>query len=349
MRENKELLLPLIETERELEEEMSKPSPEVVKVISELDGDIIILGVGGKMGPSLAKLVKRAIKEAGVDKKVIGVSRFSSPEIKKELEDFGIETIRYDLLDQNSLDELPDIPNVIFMAGRKFGSTGNEPLTWAMNTFLPGIVVKKFKDSKIVALSTGNVYPLVSVESPGSKESDSPGPIGEYAQSCLGRERIFQYFCSQFKTPATLIRLNYAIDLRYGVLLDVAQKVFNKIPIDLTMGYVNVIWQGDANSFIIRAFTLCEVPPKILNVTGPETVSIRSLAMKFGEIFKKKPVFKNKEAETALLSDASQCHNLFGYPKVTLKQMIGWVAHWVLINGPTLNKPTHYQEREGRF
>jgi len=342
-------MISLIETEEELAEVISRPSPEVVKAISKLKGDIIILGVGGKMGPSLAKLVKRVIEKANVHKKIIGVSRFSSQKVKKDLEDFGIKTISCDLLDENSLNKLPDIPNVIFMAGRKFGSTGNEPLTWAMNTYLPGMIVKKFRNSKIVALCTGNVYPLVSVKSTGSEESDSLGPIGEYAQSCLGRERIFQYFCSQFKTRATLIRLNYAIDLRYGVLLDVAQKVFNKISIDLTMGYVNVIWQGDANSFIIRAFILCENPPKILNVTGPEIVSIRSLAMRFGEIFKEEPIFENQEVETALLSDASQCHRLFGKPKVTLEQMISWIAHWVLVNGPTLNKPTHFEERNGKF
>ena len=235
-------MISLIETEEELAEVISRPSPEVVNAISKLKGNIIILGVGGKMGPSLAKLTKRAIEEAGVDKKVIGVSRFSSQKIKKDLEDFGIETISCDLLDENSLNKLPNIPNVIFMAGRKFGSTGNEFLTWAMNTYLPGMIVKKFGSSKIVALSTGNVYPLVSVESNGSKETDSSGPIGEYAQSCLGRERIFQYFSSQFKTKATLVRLNYAIDLHYGILLDVAQKVFNRIPVDLTMGYTNVIW-----------------------------------------------------------------------------------------------------------
>lgn len=342
-------MISLIETEEELAEVISRPSPEVVNAISKLKGNIIILGVGGKMGPSLAKLTKRAIEEAGVDKKVIGVSRFSSQKIKKDLEDFGIETISCDLLDENSLNKLPNIPNVIFMAGRKFGSTGNEFLTWAMNTYLPGMIVKKFGSSKIVALSTGNVYPLVSVESNGSKETDSSGPIGEYAQSCLGRERIFQYFSSQFKTKATLVRLNYAIDLHYGILLDVAQKVFNRIPVDLTMGYTNVIWQGNANRFIIQAFTLCKNPPQILNVTGPEIVSIRSLATKFGGIFKKEPIFKNKEAETALLSDASQCYCLFGKPKISLKQMIGWIAHWVLIDGPTLNKPTHYQERDGKF
>ncbi len=338
-----------IETESDLEEIMSRPAAETVETVSKLDGDIIILGAGGKIGPTLAKLAKNAIEEAKIDKRVIAVSRFSTPGVKRKLNDAGIETISCNLLDKEAVDRLPEASNVIYMVGRKFGTKGDEPLTWATNTYVPALVAQKFRRSRIVVFSTGNVYPLVPVSSGGATESHPPGPIGEYAQSCLGRERIFEYFCGKFGTEAVFLRLNYAIDLRYGVLLDVAQKVFRGIPIDLRMGYVNVIWQGDVNNAAIRAFTLCRNPPGILNVTGPETVSIRWLATCFGEIFGKEPVFENEEIETALLSNASEYHRLFGYPDVTLKQMIRWVAHWVLIGGPTLNKPTHYEVRDGRF
>jgi nucleoside-diphosphate-sugar epimerase len=235
------------------------------------------------------------------------------------------------------------------MAGMKFGSTGNESLTWAMNTLMPGMVAQKYRSSRVIVFSTGNVYPLTLVAIGGASETDPVCPIGEYAQSCLGRERLFEHFSRQFGTPVTIIRLNYAIDLRYGVLLDVAQKVKQGEVIDLRMGHVNVIWQGDANSVVLRAFSICGSPPTILNVTGPETVSVRWLATRFGEIFGIEPQFKGIEAETALLSNASLCHGLFGYPVVTLEEMIRWVAHWVAIDGRILNKSTHFEEREGRF
>jgi len=338
-----------IETESELEEIMSRPSLETVEAISNLDGDILILGAGGKIGPTLAKLARNAIEEAKIDKKVIAVSRFSTPEVKEKLNNAGIETISCDLLEKEDVDRLPEVSNVIYMVGRKFGTKGDEPYTWATNTYVPALVAQKFRKSRIVIFSTGNVYPLVPVSSGGATESCHPDPVGEYAQSCLGRERIFEYFCNKFGTKAVFLRLNYAIDLRYGVLLDVAQKVFRGVPIDLRMGYVNVIWQGDVNNAAIRALTLCRNPPRILNITGPEIISIRWLATCFGKIFGKKPIFENEETETALLSNASEYHRLFGYPRVTLKQMIRWVAHWILIGGPTLNKPTHYEVRNGRF
>jgi len=343
------LWLAKIETEEELEEIISRPTPETVEAVSKLDGDLIILGAGGKIGPTLARLAKNAVEEAKVNKRVIAVSRFSNPEVKQRLNEAGIETIPCNLLEKEDVDKLPEASNVIYMVGRKFGTKRDEPLTWATNTYIPALVAQKFKHSRIVVFSTGNVYPLVPVSSGGATESCPPDPVGEYAQSCLGRERIFEYFCKKYGTKALFLRLNYAIDLRYGVLLDVAQKVFRGVPIDLRMGYVNVIWQGDVNNAAVRALTLCENPPRILNVTGPETVSIRWLATRFGEIFGKKPIFENEEMETALLSNASEYHRLFGYPKVSLKQMIEWVAHWILINGPTLNKPTHYEVRNGRF
>ena len=314
-----------------------------------LDGDILILGVGGKMGPTLAKQAKRAIDLAGVTKKVIGVSRFSTPGVREDLHEAGIETIAADLLSEDCLQNLPDIQNVILMAGRKFGSTDNESLTWAMNSYMPGRVADKYRNSQLVIFSTGNVYPLTSVSHGGATECLPPAPIGEYAQSCLSRERICAYFSSQFGTPMVILRLNYAIDLRYGILLDIAEKVYLEESISLEMGNVNVIWQADANAVALRAFAHCQSPPLTLNVTGPETVSVRYLALRFGALFNKSPHFEGKEAVTALLSNASQCHRLFGYPRVSLEQMIEWIAEWVRIGGATLRKPTHFEVRDGKF
>lgn len=338
-----------IETEAQLEDVLTKPSPQVIEVIFNLTGDMMLLGAGGKIGPTLAIMARRAIIAAGADEQIIAVDRFFAPEVEKKLADAGIEVITIDLLGQGSLDSLPDVSNIIFMAGRKFGSTGTEPLTWALNTYLPATVVQRFKDCKIVAFSTGNVYPFVALESGGAKETDPPNPVGEYAQSCLGRERIIQYFCGVLGTLCCLIRLNYAIDLRYGVLLDVAQKVAKGIPINLRSGRVNVIWQGDVNEAVLRSFTLCESPPRLLNVTGLEIVSIRKVAEQFGQLLGKKPIFEGKEEETALLSNAAQYYELFGPPKVSLDEMVQGTAHWVLIDGPVLNKPAHYEVRNGRF
>ena len=342
-------MLDKIETIEQLENVMSFPTTEVVNAMSELEGDLLILGAGGKMGPTLAKLAKRAIDNSNQKKKVIGVSRFSTRGINEELKKVGIETIICDLLDDDQLFKLPDTPNVIFMASRKFGSSDNESLTWAMNTYLPGRVAQKYKNSKIIVFSTGNVYPFTMIANGGSQELGPVDPIGEYAQSCLGRERIFEHFSNQFDIPITIVRLNYAIDLRYGILLDVAQKVANQHPIDLTMGNVNVIWQGDANAIVLRTFSLCQSPPVILNLSGPETVSIRHLANRFGEIFNVLPIFESEESETSLLTNTSRCQKIFGYPQVNLDQMVEWVAHWVKINGMTLNKPTKFEIRDGRF
>ncbi|MET3697577.1 nucleoside-diphosphate-sugar epimerase [Bacillus oleivorans] len=333
----------------ELEEFMTTPSDRLIKDLQSLDGDIMILGVGGKMGPTLAKLTKRAVDHAKLKKRVIGVSRFSSGTLDKELKDFGIETVAADLLDENSLQSLPNIKNIIYMAGNKFGTVGNEHYTWAMNTYLPGRIAEKFSDSRIVAFSTGNVYPLTRVVSNNSSEEKEVNPIGEYAQSCLGRERILTYFSRKNSTPMLLFRLNYAIDLRYGVLLEIARQVAEEELIDLTMGNVNVIWQGDANEFAIRSLLHCQSPPKILNITGPETLSVRWLAEQFGKRFGKKPQFINEEDDLALLNNASRAHQLFGYPKVSVQHMIQMISEWVMNDGVTHNKPTHFQEREGVF
>jgi nucleoside-diphosphate-sugar epimerase len=338
-----------IATEQQLEELLAEPSDADAQAMAALDGDLLILGVGGKMGPSLARRARKACEQAGVAKRIVGVARFSSAGVREFLEGSGVETIAADLLDPEALAGLPDVANVIFMTGRKFGSTGSEHLTWAMNVFQPGMAAERFRGSRIVAFSSGNVYPLAPVLQGGSTESTTPGPVGEYAQSALGRERILEYFSMRHGTPMTILRLNYAIDLRYGVLLDVGQKVFERRPVNLEMGHANVIWQGDANSVCLRSFALCQSPPTILNLTGPQTISIRWLARRFGERFGIEPIFEGSESETALLNNAAHCHRLFGYPTVTVEQMIEWVADWIGLGGATLNKPTHFEARDGRF
>jgi nucleoside-diphosphate-sugar epimerase len=338
-----------IETEEQLEEVLSAPTPELIADLSRLEGDLLVLGAGGKMGPMLARLARRGLDASGSRQKVIGVSRFTSDAARQSLEAAGVDTIACDLLDRQSVEQLPQVPNVIFMAGRKFGSTGNEPLTWAMNTHVPALVAERYRGSRIVAFSTGNVYDLAPVVRGGSTEDMPTRPIGEYAQSCLGRERIFQYFSQRYETPAMLVRLNYAVELRYGILLDVGQKVATGTPVDLTMGNVNVIWQGDANAAVLRALHLAASPASILNLTGPEIVSIRAVATRVGDLLGVKPRFEGAEAPTALLSNASRAHALFGYPHVSLDQMIRWVAHWIAIGGALLDKPTHYEQRDGKF
>lgn len=337
-------------TELELtEQELLKPSNALISDIYEIEGDIMLLGVGGKMGPSMAKLAKQAVDMAGVKKRIIGVSRFSDPSLQVELEEAGIETYAADLLNESHLASLPNAANILYLAGNKFGTTGKEAFTWAMNAYLPGRIAERFMNSRIVAFSTGNVYPFTSVTGGGLSEDHPTAPVGEYGQSCLGRERIFQYFSEKYSIPMLIYRLNYAIDLRYGVLLEIARSVSEQNPIDLTTGNVNVIWQGDANEIAIRALRHCELPAKVLNVTGPETLSIKWLAEQFGALLGKEPVFINEVQPTALLSNASEAHRLFGYPRVTLREMIELTVSWVKGGGKTLNKPTHFQERNGKF
>ncbi|WP_026688372.1 NAD-dependent epimerase/dehydratase family protein [Alteribacter aurantiacus] len=338
-----------METTDQLMEKLSEPSADLIEMMKTLDGDIMILGVGGKMGPSLAIKAVRAIREAEVEKKVIGVSRFSDPNSIDELESFGVETIKADLMNESSLNSLPKIKNIIYMAGKKFGTNNNESFTWAMNSYLPGRICNHFSSSRIVAFSSGNIYPFMSPQSGGANEDTPPEPIGEYAQSCLGRERIFEYFSIINQIPMVFFRLNYAVETRYGVCLEIAQNVLNERPIDLTTGFVNVIWQGDANDQALRSLEYCSTPVKRLNITGPEVVSIRWLATQFGNRFNKEPVFINEEANSTLLNNASLSHKLFGYPSVSLKQIIDWTADWVLGEGIVLNKPTHFQERKGSF
>lgn len=325
------------------------PSQRLIDDIQRIEGDILILGAGGKMGPSMARLAVEAVRRSGTDKRVIAVSRFSDEKLVKDLQAAGVEIIKADLLNESELQGLPDVPNVIYLAGYKFGTTGNEPYTWIMNTYLPAKVAEKYSNSRIVVFSSGNIYPLSPVTNGGSSEDTTTSPVGEYAQSCLGRERMFQYFSQKNHTPMLLYRLNYANDVSYGILLEIARSVFEEKEIDLCMGNVNVIWQGDANEIALRSLLHCSSPARILNVTGPETVSVRWVALEFAKMFGKKISFTSTEEQNALLSNAAECFRLFGYPSVTLKQMMELIGRWVMEGGKTLNKPTHFQEREGKY
>lgn len=338
-----------IVNEKQLEEFISRPTAEVVDLFKSLEGDIIFLGIAGKIGPSIARMAKRACKEAGVSRRIIGVSRFSNEQEQNQIERFDIETIKGDLLDPDFVKNLPKVKNVIFLVGMKFGAEDNLSLTWAMNTYVPAMVAEHFKDSRIVAFSTGCVYPLVPVETGGSLETDKPVAIGEYAQSCLGRERMFEYGSIKYSTPVSLIRLNYSVEMRYGVLVDVATKVKTDQLIDLTMGYFNVIWQGDMNAMSLLSLSRCTSPANIFNLTGPETLSVREVALEFGKLFGKTPKFSGEESPTALLSNAGLSHKLLAKPTVLPKQIIHWIASWINHENRLLNKQTHFEVRDGKY
>ncbi len=333
----------------QLEELLSTPGPELVAEAARWEDGLLVLGAGGKMGPTLCRMAARALAAAGRSQRVVAVSRFSDPQARAALEAAGVQTISCDLLDPQAVASLPDCRHIVFMAGRKFGSTGAEAATWATNAYLPGLLAARFPHARWVVFSSGNVYPLVPVLSGGCTEADPPAPVGEYAQSVLGRERIFEHFSRTLGTPVTLIRLNYAVELRYGVLVDVAQAVAAGEEVDVTMGHVNVLWQRDANEYALRAFSLCQSPPAILNVTGPETVSVRWVAEELGRRLGRAPRIVGQEAPTALLNNAARCFRLFGYPRTTLGEMLDLVADWVGRGGVTHGKPTHFQTRDGRF
>lgn len=339
----------LIRDEAAFEERLSRPTPGVLEALRELDGDVLVLGAGGKMGPTLARMARRALDELGRDDKVIAVARFSDASVRKYLQEHGVETVRCDLMERAQVLALPAAPNVLFLAGQKFGTSEQPENAWAMNTLTPASVAEHYADSRIVAFSTGCVYPLTSLNEGGSREDDELGPPGDYANSCVGRERVFTYFSRRNATTVALFRLNYAIDLRYGVLLDVAQKVFAGAPVDVTTGHVNVIWQGDANARALQSLAHATSPPFVLNVTGAQTIAVRELAQRFGDEFGRQAIITGQEASHAWLSDASRSCELFGPPSVSLEQMIAWVAHWVSQGGATLDKPTHYEARDGKF
>lgn len=336
-------------TVEELEERLSRPRPALVDDIRKLDGDIVVLGAAGKMGPSLVRLATRAIAEAGTGAKVTAVSRFSQPGSADAMRASGAEVHPADLSDDAAIADLPDAANVVFLVGAKFGTAGRETATWATNTYLPGRIAQRYADSRIVALSTGNVYPLTPTGSGGPTEEHPVGPVGEYAMSCLGRERIFGHFAQASGTPTALIRLNYAVEPRYGVLVDIGQAVRSGQQVDVTTGYANVVWQGYANEVILRSLLQADVPPFVLNLTGPETISVRQVARQFAQAFGTDVEFTGTEAPTALLSNAGRCHGLFGYPDVPLDELVRMTADWIAADQPLLGKPTKFDVRDGQF
>lgn len=336
-------------TEQELDELLTVPSSGLVEDMAKIEGDVLVLGAGGKMGPTLCLLAKRAAEQAGVSKRIIAVSRFSDPLVTKLLRENGVEMISADLLEPGVVELLPDCPNVIYMAGKKFGTNGQEYQTWAMNAWLPSRVAERYKDSRIVIFSTGNIYPKVSVWSGGATEETHPEPVGEYAMSSLARERMFEYAAHTFGTKIAVYRLNYAVDLRYGVLYDIARTILDGNPVSVASPCFNCIWQGDANEAAIRLLLHADSDIFRLNVTGPETAGVRETALRLAKLLDRDVTFTGEEATTAYLNNASKMSELFGNPSVPLGTLIEWQAKWILAGGRALGKPTHFEERKGNF
>ena len=336
-------------TEEKLNNMLTTPSAALVEDMKKIQGDIMILGAGGKMGPTLSVLAKRAAELAGGKKRIIAVSRFTDPVVTAFLRESGVETICCDLLDTAQLRALPEVENVIYMAGRKFGTDGNEWQTWAMNATLPAFVAEKFQKSRIVVFSSGNIYPLTPISGGGSRECDPLGPIGEYPMSCLARERAFEFAAHRYGTKVFIYRLNFAVDLRYGVLYDMADKILRGEPISIQTPCLNCIWQGSANEIALRGLLHVENPVKIMNVTGPETLSVQSVARQLGEYLGRVPLFEGEAGQDAYLNDASEAIEVFGYPSVSAKTLIRWQAEWILDGGRALGKPTHFEERKGSY
>ncbi|MCC6579978.1 MAG: NAD(P)-dependent oxidoreductase [Phycisphaeraceae bacterium] len=339
----------LIQTVDELDDALSTPTEAVVKAMSELPGDLVVLGAAGKMGPTLCRMAQRALDAAGQGRHVVAVSRFSDAPMKNRMESWGIRTITGDLLDEAFVRGLPDATHVMYMAGMKFGATGNESLTWAMNALLPAAVCRRYATSRIAAFSTGNIYGLSPLSRGGSVETDAPNPVGEYAMSCLGRERVFEHFSREQGTPVSLLRLNYACELRYGVLVDLARKIMDGKPIDLSMGMANVIWQADANAMALLAMFHAASPPFVVNIAGPEQISIERACLALGERLGQTPVFTGQPGDKAILSNGQKAHQLFGYPRTSMATVMDQVAHWLQLGGQLLNKPTKFEVIDGKF
>jgi len=337
------------QTDQDIETLLSAPTPGAVAAVKALDGDYMVLGVGGKMGTSLAVMLRRALDAAGKSARVYGVSRFSRPEAKADLEQFGIIPVSCDLADPEQVAQLPEVANIEYLAGQKFGTAGAPDETWIQNTIVPSLVARKFRNSRIVVFSTGCVYPYVPISGPGANEETPVAFLGEYASTCVGRERVFTHFSRKFGTPQLIYRLNYSVELRYGVLVDIAAKVLQGEAVDVTMGSFNLIWQGDACARAIQCLRHVASPPKILNVTGPEKISIRAVAERFGQLLGKTPVITGTEAEAAWIADASESIRLFGPVETGLSAMMQMVADHQLAGGKLLGKPTHFETRDGKF
>jgi hypothetical protein len=333
----------------QLEDALSAPTPGVIDALQRLDGDLLVLGVGGKMGPTLARMAVRATQAAGNRRRVIGVSRFSSANLRERLERWGVETIACDLLQEEQVRELPECPQVLVMTGMKFGTSTNPALSWAMNCYVPALICGRYRQSRIAAFSSGNVYGLVPRDSGGSVETDAPRPVGEYAITVLGRERMYEYFSREWQIPLVLLRLNYATELRYGVLVDLAHKVFREEICDVGMGFVNVIWQRDANALALQSLAHAAVPPLVLNIAGPEILRIRDVLNELGRLLDKRVRIEGHEGQDALLNNASRSHQLFGLPVTPVADMLQWTAAWVRQGGDNLGKPTHFESRDGTF
>lgn len=336
--------IPPLDSLEALTEKLTTPTPKTIEAVSRIDGNCMILGVGGKMGPNLAELLIRA----GV-KDLIGVDLFPNPEVQTYLENLGVRCIKCDLLDEDAVARLPEAANVFLLVGFKFGATGKEPFLWTMNSYLPARLMARFKNSRVIYLSSGNVYKFTPVTGTGANETDEVDPIGEYAQSRLGGERMVQFQSLRNGTKTLIVRLFYSTELRYGIILDVAQKIKSQIPIDLSMGHVNQIWQGDAVNYLAQLFPLCESPAAVINLTGPEILSVREIAGKLSELMGIEPVFTNTESETALLGNSTRLYRDFGKPATKPETIIQWVANWVMNEGQTLGKPTKYELRTGKF
>lgn len=338
-----------IESEHALDEVLTRPDPKLVEFIRTVSSPLVLLGAGGKMGPTLAVLARRAAVAAGCKLDIVAVSRFGDPSVRRWLESYEIQILPCDLMRRESLQQLPEAENMIYLVGLKFGTSQNPSATWAANTLIPANICDRYPHCRIVALSSGSIYPLVRVASGGALESEPLTPLGEYANACVERERIFEYYSQNNGTPLALLRLFYAVELRYGILVDLAAKVLAGQPIDLTMGYFNWIWQGDANEMILRSLELASTPPTPFNLTGTHIQSVHETALKFGELFGKPVTFTGKEAPTALLGDTTRLCQQLGEPAMPIEPVMRWIAHWIQQQGRLLDKPTHFEVRDGRY